>query len=166
MHSSFTTKDGGKGNLLCVCGSERERVTLKMRSLSSETRASPPLKWTAQMSTRDMMVTPIALMIRTTGNLTTGTPMADQSHTARETEREYSLGLWGGGGRVSRQKGFAGRGIGEVKSFTASLRKGLLEEGRRGLSALKKRTESENCLKLHAVCLLPLLTGRPREDKS
>lgn len=69
----------------CVC--ERERVTLKMRSLLSETRARPPLKWTAHVSRRTVTATPTALTAVKIGNLTTG-GVAIFTYLERENGRE------------------------------------------------------------------------------
>jgi len=58
-----------------------------MRSLLSETRARPPLKWTAHVSRRTVTATPTALTAVKIGNLTTG-GVAIFTYLERENGRE------------------------------------------------------------------------------
>lgn len=71
-------------------GGARE-ITLKMRSLLSDTRASPPLKWTVHTSTRIVIATPITLIIGIIGNRTTGIPILICSSTK---QRDKSSICW------------------------------------------------------------------------
>ena len=71
---------------------QREKITLKMRSLLSETRASPPLKWSVHVRSRSVTKTPIHLTVGKIGNLTTGgLAIYLKSKGERERERERVL---------------------------------------------------------------------------
>jgi len=64
-------------------------ITLKMRFLSSETIASPPLKWTTHVKRRIAITTPITLTVAKIGNLTTGgVAILERESDYRERERE------------------------------------------------------------------------------
>lgn len=63
--------------------------TLKMRSLLSEKRARPPLKWRAQVRRRTLIATPTALTVAMIGNLTTGGAAILERENGRERKRGF-----------------------------------------------------------------------------